>query len=156
MGGGHHHVHVVGNQNNMQETDQEMLGKIQRIDTIKHNPNHFHLEFFDVNNMFNILGGAQALAFGVIGGGFSYWYYAQQVRPYNYYANNLRVASRLFMGVAVGLAFGYHKFGDRQALHNAWVAERLRRRHPESMQLHEKDLWRLKGVKAPHEFYRWQ
>jgi len=27
------------------------------------------------------------------------------------------------------------KFGDRQRLHNAWVAERLRRRYPESLKL---------------------
>ena len=71
-------------------------------------------------------------------------------------ANNLRVFSRLFLGLSLGLAFGYHRFGDRQVLHNAWVAERLRRRYPDSKQLNETDLWRLKGVRAPHEFYRWQ
>ena len=55
------------------------------------------------------------------------------------------------MGVGVGFA----RFGDRQALHNAYVAERLRRRYPEAKTLNAHDLWRYKGVNARHEFYRW-
>ena len=62
---------------------------------------------------------------------------------------------RAIMGGVLGLAVGYMQFGDRQKLHNAWVAERLRRRYPESMSLVEKDLWQLKQVKAEHSFYKW-
>lgn len=51
MGGGHQ-VHVAGNENNMQETDCEMLDKVQLMDTIKHNPNHFHMEFLNIANMY--------------------------------------------------------------------------------------------------------
>ncbi len=47
------------------------------------------------------------------------------------------------------------KFGDRQKLHNAWVAERLRRRYPASKSLTAHDLWQFKGIKATHDFYRW-
>jgi hypothetical protein len=36
------------------------------------------------------------------------------------------------LGLLAGTAVGYLKFGDRQRLHNAWVAERLKRRYPES------------------------
>jgi hypothetical protein len=63
--------------------------------------------------------------------------------------------SRIFLGAAIGGWVGYLRFGDRQRLHNAWVAERLRRRYPESINIDEKDLYRFKGIKAPHHFYRW-
>jgi len=136
-----------------------MLDQIQRIETIKHSPNHFHMEFFDANNMFRILGGAPAFAFGAVGATISYGYYAgfAATRQLNFYAHNMRVASRLVMGFSLGMAVGYQRFGDRQRLHNAFVAERLRRRYPESMELHHHagDLWTLKNVHAPHEFYRW-
>ena len=59
MGGGH----IARNLNNMQETDEEMLGKIQRIDTIKFNPNHWHLNMFDPSNWFRISGGAPTMMF---------------------------------------------------------------------------------------------
>jgi len=111
MGGGNHHN--IGNNHNLKETDEEMLHRIQRIETIKHNPNHWHKNFFCYCNWVSILGGAPSLTFGVIGAGISYAYYAAQTRPFNYYANNMRVASRLFFGFSLGLAFGYMKFGDR-------------------------------------------
>jgi hypothetical protein len=63
--------------------------------------------------------------------------------------------SRILLGSAIGGWVGYMKFGDRQRLHNAWIAERLRRRYPESMELDQHDLWKLKGVRANHHFYRW-
>ena len=63
--------------------------------------------------------------------------------------------SRIFLGAVVGGWAGYLKFGDRQRLHNAWVAERLRRRYPESLNLDSHDLYRFKGIKAPQPFYRW-
>ena len=56
----------------------------------------------------------------------------------------------------VGGGLGYLQWGDRQRLHNAYVAERLRRRYPESMSLAATDLWQYKGVPASHEFYRWR
>ena len=59
------------------------------------------------------------------------------------------------LGFAVGSFIGYMKFGDRQRLHNAWVAERLKRRYPECVNLDAHDLWKLKGIKPRHEFYRW-
>ena len=156
MGGGHH-VHVVRNENNMQESDAEMQHKIQRVELVKFNPNHFHLDMLSPQNWYEIAGGMPTMVFSGVGACFAYAYYAGQAAhlPYNFYAHNMRVFGRLAFGAALGFAFGYSRFGDRQRLHNAWVAERLRRRYPESMNLHEHDLWSLKGVQAPHEFYRW-
>ena len=48
---------------------------------------------------------------------------------------------RFAFGAMLGLTFGYLKWGDRQKLGNAYVAERLRRRYPESMGLNTADLW---------------
>ena len=158
MGGGHG-PKIAYNANNFKQTDEEMLGQIQRIDTIKHSPNHWHMNAFDTTNMYNIMGGAPTLAFGGAGAAISYAYYAgfAATRQVNFYAHNMRVFSRLVFGLTLGLAVGYQRFGDRQRLHNAWVAERLRRRYPESMDLHhqEGELYKLKNVIAPHDFYRW-
>lgn len=148
-------AHAIPNERNIQETDEQMLSKIQLIETIKHNPNHFHLEALDVSNIYSILGGAPTVGFGVFGAFASYSYYAAQARPYHFYANNIRIFGRLTFGLSLGLAFGYLKFGDRQRLHNAYVAERLRRRYPESMNLATTDLWKFKGVKAPQSYYKW-
>ena len=106
--------------------------------------------------MYTILGGAPTLALGVLGAFGSYAYYQAAGAHSNFYTNNMRVTGRLFIGLTLGLALGYSKFGDRQRLHNAYIAERLRRRYPESMGLNQHDLWKLKGVTAPHEFYKWQ
>jgi hypothetical protein len=136
-----------------------MQGKIQSLELIKHSPNHFHMEFLDANNMMTILGGAPTFLFGAIGGGISLAYYGglAGTQPVNFYGNILKQSGRFTFGLALGLGVGYLRFGDRQRLHNAWVAERLRRRHPESLGLHhtEGSLWKLKGVNAPQEFYRW-
>ena len=132
-----------------------MAGKIQRIDLIKWNPNHFHKEFMDFNNIFNTLGGVPAFALASFGAMFSFSYYTGQARKYNFYANNFRGAGRIAFGFTLGLALGYKFFGDRQRLHNAWMAECIRRRYPESMGLETADLWKMKGIKAQHEFYRW-
>ena len=156
MGGHGHGPHIHGNENNMQESDDAMQGKIQKVDLIKFNPNHFHLKFFDGENMYNILGGAPTMTLGVLGALSSYAYYQAAGKSSNFYMNNMRVAGRLVVGLTFGLALGYNKFGDRQTLHNAYIAERLRRRYPESMGLHEHDLWKLKGVNPPHEFYQWK
>ena len=57
-----------------------------------------------------------------------------------------RTGGRLAFGGVLGLALGYKFFGDRQRLHNAYIAERIRRRYPESMTLSTHDLWKYKGV----------
>ena len=154
MGG--HGPHIHGNESNMQETDDQMTGKIQRVDLIKFNPNHFHMTFFSAESMYNILGGAPTMVCGAVGAVAAYGYYAAAGQSANFYANNMRVTGRLFMGLSLGLTFGFNKFGDRQRLHNAYIAERLRRRYPESLQLSENNLWKLKGITAPHEFYQWK
>ena len=154
--GGDHHIHIVYNEQAMKESDEDMKGKIQRIDLIKFNPNMFHFSVFDMGNNFQVLGGAPAASFGVLGAALSYGYYSGQARRYNHYANVTRSFGRIAFGFALGMSFGIYKFGDRQRIHNAYVAERLRRRYPESLELHETDLWRCKGVSPPHEYYRWQ
>ena len=78
-----------------------------------------------------------------------------QHAPQSFYALNMRMWGRVIVGGIAGLAAGYMQFGDRQRLHNAWVAERLRRRYPECLALKEIDLWQLKGVKADHSYYKW-
>lgn len=111
MGG--HGPHIEYNTKNIKETDEEMTGKIQRIELVKHNPQVFHLEFFDFNNMFTILGGVPAFACAFTGAVFSQAYYASQSRTYNFFANNARSTGRFLFGFTLGLAFGYNKFGDR-------------------------------------------
>lgn len=80
----------------------------------------------------------------------------RRTKPYNYYVNLHQGFGRIAFGGLLGGAFGYSKFGDRQKLHNAWVAERLRRRYPESMSLTTSDLWQYKGVAADQDFYKWR
>ena len=155
MGGGHHYQPV--NENNLQESDEQIVSKIRPIELIKHNPNLFHKNPFDVSNVLEIVGGVKSLTFGAVGSYGFYWYYAQKLAytPHNYYVRNFIGAQRVVLGFVLGTYLGYLKFGDRQKLHNAWVAERLRRRYPESLKLHTTDLWKYKGVKARHEYYRW-
>ena len=155
MGGGHG-PHIVGNENNMKESDEAMQGKIQLVELIKFNPQNFHLDFWSASNMYTILGGAPTACLGVLGAVSSLAYYQASGASRNFYTNNMKMTGRLFFGLSLGLAFGYMKFGDRQRLHNAYVAERLRRRYPESLDLHHTDLWKLKGMQAPHEFYQWK
>ena len=73
MGG---HGKQIGNTSNIQETDAAMQGKIQLIETIKHSPNHWHMEALDVKNMYAILGGAPTAAFAATGSVLAYGYYA--------------------------------------------------------------------------------
>ena len=155
MGGGHG-PHFVANENNMKESDEAMRGKIQLAELVKWNPQNFHLEFFDANNMYKVLGGAPSMIMSASGAGFAMAYYQASGASKNFYTNNMRLFGRLFVGASLGMALGYKFFGDRQTLHNAYLAERLRRRYPESMALHQGDLWTLKGVAAPHEFYQWK
>ena len=131
--------------------------RIRSIDFIKHNPNVYHVALSDVQNGYSILGGNGWLATTLTGAAFGNWYFATKARlnPVSFYANIMLSFSRMFLGAAVAGWVGYLRFGDRQRLHNAWVAERLRRRYPESKNLETKDLWRFKGIKAAQEYYRW-
>ena len=157
MGGHSDHV-MAGNPANIQEDDSTISHRVRSIELIKHNPQAFYLSFWDINNHYEIVGGAKTMAFAVIGGWISVAYFlgAQKTRPYNAYVNLHQGFGRFVFGSMLGGAFGYNKFGDRQRLHNAWVAERLRRRYPESKMLSTKDLWQYKGVEAGQEYYRWK
>lgn len=138
MGHGHDdHHHERTNPHAIQEQDSNLPLRIREIDLIKYNPNLFHVSLFDACNGYQILGGNSFLACEVLGGLFGYWYYAQKARhtPATFYANIFLSVSRIALGAAVGGWIGYMKFGDRQRLHNAWVAERLRRRYPEALEL---------------------
>ena len=157
MGGGHG-VHVEGNPNNIQEADAELGLRIRPIELIKHNPQVFYLNFFDFSNHYEVVGGAKTFAFAAVGGwlGLTYFLNGMRTRPYNFYNNIHQGFLRGAFGALLGGYFGFLKFGDRQKMHNAWVAERLRRRYPESKALAATDLWQYKYVEAPHEFYRWR
>ena len=156
MGGGHHDE-VEGNEHNIYESDEEIRSKIRHIELIKHNPTAFHLFPYNVGNIWNILGGLKWTLCAGAGGYFGWQYYCFKLsyQPATYYAKIIVGFSRIALGLTVGGWIGYMKFGDRQKLHNAWVAERLMRRYPEAQDLSIKDLWKLKGVTAGHEFYKW-
>lgn len=64
--------------------------------------------------------------------------------------------ARFAFGAILGLGLGYMKWGDRQKMHNAYTAEKIRRRYPESMTLGAADLWQYKGVTASHAYYLWR
>ena len=118
----------------------------------------FYLNFYDASNHFELAGGAKTAAFALVGGWIALSYYmgGQKTRPFNFYVNLHQGFSRFLFGGVIGGAAGFMKFGDRQKLHNAWVAERLRRRYPECMKLNATDLWQYKGVPASHQFYQWR
>ena len=118
----------------------------------------FYLSFYDLNNHYQIAGGAPTFILAGVGGWISLMYYigGARTRPYNFYNQIHQGFGRFMFGAALGTAFGYNRFGDRQRLHNAWVAERLRRRYPESKSLNLTDLWQYKNVEATQEFYRWR
>jgi hypothetical protein len=158
MGHDHHGAHAEHtNPHAVQEADSEPPSRIRSIELIKHNPNLFHVGLFDFGSGLEIAGGSGFLASVGAGAGFGWWYYAQRTRlnPATFYAHIALSFSRIFLGAVVGGTVGYLKFGDRQRLHNAWVAERLRRRYPDSLNLTTHDLWRFKGVKADQHYYRW-
>lgn len=157
MGHDNHHGHEKVNPHATQETDAEIVQRIRPIELIKHNPNVFHVSPFDLTQALQIAGGAGFEASVFAGAGFGWWYYSQKARlnPASFYANIALSFSRIFLGAVIGGWVGYLKFGDRQRLHNAWVAERLRRRYPDTLTLTTKDIWRFKGVKAAQEYYRW-
>ena len=71
MGGGTAHR----NEKNIQESDESMKGKIQRIETIKHMPNHWHLDFWSSANWWSILGGFGTAAYTLAGVGIAVIYF---------------------------------------------------------------------------------
>ena len=136
MGG--HGDAIHGNPTNIQETDEDIRGHIQNIELVKHNPQFFWLNFWDFNNHFEIVGGARTLGVALIGASLSYSLFSRRYTSLggaNAYHILHQGFGRVLFGGAIGGAFGYVKFGDRQRLHNAWIAERLRRRYPESKTL---------------------
>jgi hypothetical protein len=151
----HHNEHV--NAHATPEADADLPLRIRSIEFIKHNPNLFHVPLSNVGTAYEILGGTGWLGSTIAGASFGYWYYAQKVRlnPATFYAGIMLTFSRLFLGAVVGGTVGYLRFGDRQRLHNAWVAERLRRRYPDALNLDTKDLYRFKGVRATQHYYKW-
>ena len=157
MGGGHG-PHLEGNPNNLKEDDADLSAKIRPIELIKHNPQVFHLEFFSMANQYEILGGAKTMFLAALGGTLATAYFlgGRATRPLNFYHNTHMGFLRFFAGAGLGLGIGYNKWGDRQKMHNAFVAEKLRRRYPASMELHTKDLWQYKGVTAPYHFYMYK
>ena len=158
MGGGHG-PHIVGNPNNIQEADAELAGKIRSIELIKHNPQLFHRNLADPMTVCELMGGAKTAALGVGMGVLFAGYYLggrSHAKTYNFYINTHVGFFRFFLGTAVGLGIGHVKWGDRQAMHNAWVAERLRKRYPAAMNLNAHDLWQYKGVPASHQFYQYK
>ena len=143
---------MAENLNNIPEEDAQLSLKLRGIELIKHNPQLFHVEFWNLKNMYEILGGAKTQFLGLTGAAISVQYYLGQraMRPYNFYVNVHQGMARFAFGAILGLSVGYLKWGDRQRLGNAYTAERLRRRYPESMGLTTTDLWKLKGVTAGH------
>ena len=135
-----------------------MPSRIRSIELVKHNPQAFYLNFWDLNNHFAIVGGLKTLSLAAVAGLVSLTYFKAGLatRPANFYVGLHQGFLRFLFGASLGGAAGYLKFGDRQRLHNAWVAERLRRRYPESMGLTTSDLWQFKGVPATQEYYRWR
>ena len=154
---GHDSHHEKTNPHAVQEADSDLPLRIRSIDLIKHNPNLFHVPFGDLGAFVSILGGSSFVGSAAFGGLFGYWYYAQKTHfnPATFYTGIMLTFSRIFLGAVIGGAVGYLRFGDRQKLHNAWVAERLRRRYPDSLNIDTHDIWRFKGVKPSHHFYKW-
>ena len=68
MGGGHHGPEIHGNPHNIKEEDHDISSKIRTIELIKHNPQVFHLNFYDWRNHWEVAGGAKTLLFALIGG----------------------------------------------------------------------------------------
>lgn len=148
--------HAKTNSHATQEADIDLPARIRSIEFIKHNPNLFHVPL-GVSEGYEVLGGASWLGSTLAGATFGYWYFAQRTRfnPSTFYAGVFLSFARVFLGATIGGWAGYLKFGDRQRLHNAWVAERLRRRYPDTLNIETHDLWKFKGVKAPQHFYKW-
>ena len=113
MGG--HGTAIHGNPNNIKEEDADMSSRIRSIELIKHNPQLFHLDFWNPNNHFNILGGVKTLGASVLGGFIALQYFkgGMATRPYNFYVNIHQGLMRFVFGMGIGGGCGYIKFGDR-------------------------------------------
>ena len=66
MGG--HGPSIAGNPNNTKEEDATLSHKLRSIELIKHNPQLFHMDFWNLSNMYEILGGAKTQFLGLTGG----------------------------------------------------------------------------------------
>jgi len=157
MGGhGEHDLHHA-NSNNVMETDGELSAKIRSIDLIKFNPNLFHMNAMAPATWYEVLGGVKTGLTAIGGAALSWQYYQMKLarKPAHFYQAIWISGFRIAVGLTAGTWVGFMKFGDRQKMHNAWVAERLRRRYPDSITIKEHDIWRFKGVTPRHEFYRW-
>ena len=118
----------------------------------------FHVDVFNLSNQYELLGGAKTCALGLTMGCLSLAYFmgGRAAKGYHFYVDTHNGAFRFALGTVLGLGLGYNKWGDRQKVHNAYVAEKLRRRYPTAMNLGTHDLWQFKGVAASHSFYQWR
>src|SRR5437870_2130909 len=113
MAGGHHDDHghhgQRTNEHNIHESDADIPQKIRPIDLIKYNPNLFHVWIYDPVQIYNLLGGIKTDVCAAIGGAFGWWYYAASTRqvPDTYYIRNMRLFSRVTLGVIVGTTIGF-------------------------------------------------
>ena len=112
MGGG---PHIEGNQNNIKEEDADLSSKIRPIEFIKHNPQLFHMDFWNLGNMYEILGGAKTCFLSVVGGTIATQYFLgkRSLMSYNFYINVHQGMGRFAFGALIGLGLGYMKWGDR-------------------------------------------
>ena len=142
----------------LQEGDDELKYRIRPISLVMHNPNFFWLNPYDASSVLSTFGGVPTVLSAATGAGVSVAYYkfSTQAIPSTFYANIWRTWGRLFIGAAIGGAFGFMRFGDRQRLHNAYTSYRVRRRYKDSINIETKDIWRFKGHKPHEEFYQWQ
>ena len=62
---------------------------------------------------------------------------------------------RLVLGFSFGAVYGMYQWGDIQRLHNAYVAERITRRYPESIKLSRPNLFEVVNEEPKHLFYKW-
>ena len=118
------------------KSDEEMKQVINRISTIKHWPKHFYLYPLSPKTWYE-LSGPRPLIMGCFT---TFWcllsfrtrlYYTRMsVRTLRYH-----IMMRVFGGFSVGWLYGMYQWGDLQRLNNAYVAERILRRYPESLAL---------------------
>ena len=75
----------------------------------------FYLNFWDINNHFEVLGGAKTLTYALAGGWLALMYFKGGMagRPVNYYHNIHNGILRFLLGSTVGTGVGYLHFGDR-------------------------------------------
>lgn len=137
-------------------SDEEMKGVIQRISTIKHAPMHFWISPFDLSTWASIAG-PRAFLLGTLGAIAAVFHHGSYAIHNKISAPHFRYGLFWRMGLCftVGFGYGFHQWGDLQRLHNAYVAERLMRRYPESEALKFEGLASVEGKEPKHLFYKW-